>query len=98
MSIRVTSKSIEEAKQRLKLALEHVEKAAQAQLSLLERELLEAKAATLNHESELQELQQVYTREKAAHEHAEHLLTEIKPRLEEMSSEILTILKNAGAR
>ena len=97
MATRLTSRSLDEAKQRLKHALESVETLAQAQFSALERDILEAKAAKLSSEGELQELRQSYTRERAAREHADRLLSEIRPRLDEMAGEILRILKKAGA-
>ena len=97
MATRLTSKSMEEAKQRLKRSLEAVESIAQTQFSILERDVLEAKAAKLSQEKELQELQQSYLREKSARENAERVIATIEPRLDELSGEILDILKNTGA-
>ena len=88
---------MEEAKQRLKRSLEAVESIAQTQFSILERDVLEAKAAKLSQEKELQELQQSYLREKSARENAERVIATIEPRLDELSGEILDILKNTGA-
>ncbi len=81
MSTRTVSRSMEEAKQRLKQALESVESVAQAQLAALEREL-----------------QETTLREKSAREQADKLLHQVGPRLDEMSGEILNILKSAGAQ
>ena len=95
MATRLTSKSMEEAKQRLRRSLEAVEAVAQAQFAALEREVLEAKAGKLTLVAELQELRQSNTREKSAREYADALLNKISPRLDEMSEEIQSILRNA---
>jgi hypothetical protein len=68
-----------------------------AQLELAERAVLEAKTAKLSLEKEAAELRQIAARERTAREHSDNLVRAIEPRLNEMSSEILNILKNAGA-
>ena len=95
MAIQPTSKSMEEAKQRLRQSLETLESVAQAQFAACERSVLEAKAASIMSENEIQELRQSYAREKSAREHADALLNTITPRLEKMSDEIIAILNNA---
>ena len=93
----MVSKTIEEAKLRLKGALEGVESHLQTQLKIAEREILEAKTTKISCEKELSEMRQNVAREKIYREHAESLVAKIEPRLDEMSSEILNILKSAGA-
>jgi len=93
----MVSKTIEEAKLRLKSALEGVDATLHAQLELAERAVLEAKTAKLSLEKEAAELRQIAARERTAREHSDNLVRAIEPRLNEMSSEILNILKNAGA-
>ncbi len=95
MAIRPTSKSMEEAKQRLRQSLETLESVAQTQFAALERNVLEAKAASIMSENEMQELRQSYAREKSAREHADALLNSMSPRLDKMSDEIIAILNNA---
>lgn len=98
MAVRPTSKSMEEAKQRLRQSLEMVESAAQSQFAALEREVLEAKAGKLSLENEIVELRQSNTREKSAREHSDALLHKIGPRLDKMSDEIIAILNNVEKR
>ncbi len=93
----MVSKTIEEAKLRLKGALENVDAILHAQLEAAERETLEAKTAKLSLEKEAAELRTIAARERTAREHSDSLIARIEPRLDEMSGEILNILKNAGA-
>lgn len=93
----MVSKTIEEAKLRLKSALEGVDATLHAQLELAERAVLEAKTARLSLEKEALELRNIAARERTAREHSDSLIARIEPRLDEMSTEILNILKNAGA-
>ena len=93
----MVSHTIDEAKIRLKNALEVVDATLHAQLEIAERAVLEAKTARLSLEKEAVELRNFAAREKTAREHSDSLIARIEPRLDEMSTEILNILKNAGA-
>lgn len=96
---RAKSKSLEEAKARLKGSLHALEQAAQAQqvhIQELERDLLEAKARSHKFEEELSQVKAAHGREKQGRMDAQNQIAQVEKRLDEMAGEILSILQRSG--
>lgn len=100
MTRRTKSRTLDEARQRLKEALTGLERAADSQHNQLhdtERELLEAKTRANAFKDELTQTKSAFEREKQAREKAAAALNGVEARLDEMAGEVLSILQRSGS-
>lgn len=100
MTRKTKSRTLDEARQRLREALTSLEKATDSQhiqMQDTERDLLEAKTRANALKDDLTQTKSAFEREKLAREKAASALKGVEARLDEMAGEVLSILQRSGS-